>query len=88
MVNGFSYTFDSFIPSFNGGRISRRGKRPRRPGDRPLQPGGRWYVNFVTKAPYFDRWHGAFTFTLGNLVEGGSSYLRPEWQLDYWRTAY
>jgi iron complex outermembrane recepter protein len=78
-----SYTFDSFIPSFNGVESVDVVKGPGGPVIGPSNLGVGGYVNFVTKAPYFDRWHGAFTFTLGNLVEGGSSYLRPEWQLDF-----
>jgi outer membrane receptor protein involved in Fe transport len=78
-----SYTFDSFIPSFNAVESIDVVKGPGGPVIGPSNLGVGGYVNFVTKAPYFDRWHGALSFTLGNLVEGGSSYLRPEWQLDF-----
>ena len=71
------------MPSFNGVESVDVVKGPGGPVIGPSNLGVGGYVNFVTKAPYFDRWHGAFTFTLGNLVEGGSSYLRPEWQLDF-----
>ncbi len=43
-------------------------------------PGG--YVNFVTKAPYFDGFHGELISRWGTYVPGGQSYFTPEWVLD------
>jgi outer membrane receptor protein involved in Fe transport len=41
------------------------------------------YVNFNTKAPYFDKFQGEVTFTLGTYVPGNQSYFSPGWGIDF-----
>lgn len=58
-------------------------------------PGG--YVNFVTKVPYFDGFHGDIISRWGSYLPGGQSCLNPEWVMDVggpvnaqlaWRVSY
>jgi outer membrane receptor protein involved in Fe transport len=74
---------NSMPPSLNGVESIDIVKGPGSPviGISDIGVGG--YVNMVTKEPYFDGWHGSLKFTLGDFVEGGNSYIYPEWQLDF-----
>jgi iron complex outermembrane receptor protein len=76
------YYRNSFPPSFNGVESLDIIKGPGTPVFGPSSIGGGGYVNFATKEPFFDRWHETLTFTLGDYVPGGKSYLYPDWQLD------
>jgi outer membrane receptor protein involved in Fe transport len=73
---------NSMPPSLNGVESIDIVKGPGSPviGISDIGVGG--YVNFATKEPFFDRWHSTLTFTLGDWVGGGNSYIYPEWQLD------
>ncbi len=76
------YSRDSILPSFNQVEALDVVKGPGSAvyGPQGQGPGG--YVNFVTKQPYFDGYHGEVTTKWGTYVPGGQSYLSPEWTLD------
>ena len=77
------YNRNSLLPSFNGVEALDIVKGPGSAvyGPQGQGPGG--YVNFVTKVPYFDGFHGDLTTRLGTYVPGGQSYFNPEWTLDF-----
>ena len=77
------YSRNSLLASFNGVEAMDIVKGPGSAvyGPQGQGPGG--YVNFVTKAPYFDAFHGDLTARLGTYVPGGQSYFSPEWVLDF-----
>jgi iron complex outermembrane receptor protein len=76
------YSRNSVLASFNGVEAMDIVKGPGSAvyGPQGQGPGG--YVNFVTKAPYYDSFHGDVTFRSGAFVPGGQSYFSPEWVLD------
>lgn len=76
------YSRNSILPSFNGVEAMDIVKGPGSAvyGPQGQGPGG--YVNFVTKAPYFDGFHGDLLTKWGTFVPGGQSYFTPEWTLD------
>jgi outer membrane receptor protein involved in Fe transport len=64
---------NAFSTSFTGVESVDILKGPASVVDGPgSQTGG--YVNFVRKAPYFDRMHGSVYLDLGTYVPGGQSY--------------
>jgi outer membrane receptor protein involved in Fe transport len=72
---------NAFSPSFTGVESVDILKGPASVVDGPgSQTGG--YVNFVTKAPYFDRMHGTVYLDLGTYVPGGQSYFNQGWGID------
>lgn len=77
------YNRNSLLPSFNGVEALDIVKGPGSAvfGPQGQGPGG--YVNFVTKVPYFDSFHGDLTTRLGTYVPGGQSFFNPEWTLDF-----
>jgi outer membrane receptor for monomeric catechols len=77
------YSRNSLLASFNGVEAMDIVKGPGSAvyGPQGQGPGG--YVNFVTKTPYFDGFHGDVTTRLGTYVPGGQSYFNPEWVLDF-----
>jgi iron complex outermembrane recepter protein len=77
------YSRDSILPSFNQVEALDVVKGPGSAvyGPQGQGPGG--YVNFVTKLPYFDSWHGEVSTRLGTWMPGGQSYLSPEATLDF-----
>lgn len=82
-VNGQRTNFsrNSVFPSFNGIEALDIVKGPGSAVYGPQGEGPGGYVNFVTKAPYFDRLHVSFSSTLG-YWSSGHSYLNPEAQVD------
>ena len=77
------YNRNSLLPSFNGVEALDIVKGPGSAvyGPQGQGPGG--YVNFVTKVPYFDSFHGELSTKLGTYVPGGQSFFNPEWTLDF-----
>jgi outer membrane receptor for monomeric catechols len=92
------YSRNSVLASFNGVEAMDIVKGPGSAvyGPQGQGPGG--YVNFVTKTPYFDKFHGDVTFRFGTWVpEDSASYFNPEWVVDVggpisetlaWRVSY
>ena len=76
------YSRNSILPSFNGVEAMDIVKGPGSAvfGPQGQGPGG--YVNFVTKAPNFDRLRGEVLTKWGTFVPGGQSFFSPEWTLD------
>jgi len=76
------YSRNSLLASFNGVEAMDIVKGPGSAvyGPQGQGPGG--YVNFVTKTPYFDGFHGDLTTRFGTFVPGGQSFFSPEWVLD------
>jgi len=73
---------NAFSPSFTGVESVDILNGPASVVDGPgSQTGG--YVNFVTKAPYFDSFHGQMYMDLGTYVPGGQSYFNPGWGIDF-----
>jgi iron complex outermembrane recepter protein len=73
---------NAFSPSFTGVDSVDILNGPASVVDGPgSQTGG--YVNFVTKAPYFDYFHGQAYVDLGTYVPGGQSYFNPGWGVDF-----
>lgn len=77
------YSRDSILPSFNQVEALDVVKGPGSAvyGPQGQGPGG--YVNFVTKQPYFDNFHGDLSTRLGDYIPGGASYWSPEVTLDF-----
>ncbi|MFM8360939.1 MAG: TonB-dependent receptor plug domain-containing protein, partial [Verrucomicrobiota bacterium] len=77
------YSRNSVLASFNSVEAMDIVKGPGSAvyGPQGQGPGG--YVNFVTKLPYFDKFHGEMTTRWGTWVPGGPSYFNPEWILDF-----
>ena len=77
------FSRDSILPSFNQVEAIDVVKGPGSAvfGPQGQGPGG--YVNFVTKQPYFDKFHGEVSTRLGTYVPGGASYFNPEATLDF-----
>jgi outer membrane receptor for monomeric catechols len=77
------YNRNSILPSFNGVEALDIVKGPGSAvyGPQGQGPGG--YVNFVTKVPYFDGFHGDVMTKWGTYVPGGQSFFSPEWTLDF-----
>lgn len=77
------YSRNSLLASFNGVEAMDIVKGPGSAvyGPQGQGPGG--YVNFVTKVPYFDGFHGEVLSRWGTYVPGGQSYFNPEWGLDF-----
>jgi hypothetical protein len=76
------YYRNSFPPSFNGTESLDIVKGPGTAIFGPSSIGGGGYVNFVTKEPFMDAWHGSIRTTIGTFVPGGDSYKSQEWQVD------
>ncbi len=76
------YSRNSLLASFNQVEAMDIVKGPGSAvyGPQGQGPGG--YVNFVTKAPYFDQFRGELISRWGTYVPGGQSYFSPEWVLD------
>lgn len=76
------YSRNSLLASFNQVEAMDIVKGPGSAvyGPQGQGPGG--YVNFVTKAPYFDQFRGELISRWGTYVPGGQSYFNPEWVLD------
>lgn len=76
------YSRNSLLASFNGVEAMDIVKGPGSAvyGPQGQGPGG--YVNFVTKVPYFDGFHGELLSRWGTYVPGGQSYFSPEWGMD------
>jgi iron complex outermembrane receptor protein len=77
------YSRNSVLASFNGVEAMDIVKGPGSAvyGPQGQGPGG--YVNFVTKLPYFDGFHGEVLSRWGTFVPGGQSFFNPEWGLDF-----
>jgi hypothetical protein len=77
------YSRNSMLASFNGVEAMDIVKGPGSAvyGPQGQGPGG--YVNFVTKLPYFDGFHGEVLSRWGTYVPGGQSYFNPEWGIDF-----
>jgi len=77
------YSRNSMLASFNGVEAMDIVKGPGSAvyGPQGQGPGG--YVNFVTKLPHFDSFHGEVISRWGSFVPGGQSYFNPEWVLDF-----
>ena len=91
------YSRNSVLASFNGVEAMDIVKGPGSAvyGPQGNGPGG--YVNFVTKVPYFDGFHGDIISRWGSYLPGGQSYFNPEWVMDVggpvneqlaWRVSY
>jgi len=91
------YSRNSVLASFNGVEAMDIVKGPGSAvyGPQGNGPGG--YVNFITKVPYFDAFHGEVVSRWGTYVPGGQSYFSPEWGIDVggpvneklaWRVSY
>jgi len=76
------YSRNSLLASFNGVEAMDIVKGPGSAVYGPQGQGPAGYVNFVTKAPYFDSFHGDLTTRFGTYVPGGQSYFNPEWVAD------
>ncbi len=77
------FSRDSILPSFNQVEAIDVVKGPGSAVFGPQGEGPGGYVNFVTKQPYFDAFHGEVSTRLGTYVPGGASYLNPEATLDF-----
>ena len=77
------YSRNSMLASFNGVEAMDIVKGPGSAvyGPQGQGPGG--YVNFVSKLPYFDGFHGEVLSRWGTYVPGGQSYFNPEWGIDF-----
>lgn len=77
------FSRDSILPSFNQVEAIDVVKGPGSAvyGPQGQGPGG--YVNFITKQPLFDGFHGELTARLGDYIPGGASYWNPEVTLDF-----
>ena len=82
-VNGqlTPFTYTNVLPTFNGVESMDIVKGPGSAiyGPQGNGPGG--YVNFVTKEPYFDTYHGDITFTMAGWASG-HSYSNPSYTID------
>ena len=77
------YSRNSSLASFNGVEAMDIVKGPGSAvyGPQGQGPGG--YVNFVTKTPYQDSFHGELTTKWGDLESDSHSHFDPEWTLDF-----
>ncbi|HZZ56996.1 MAG TPA: TonB-dependent receptor plug domain-containing protein, partial [Opitutaceae bacterium] len=76
------FTRNSTPPSFNGVEALDIVKGPGSAVYGPQGEGAGGYVDFVTKAPYFDGFQGDLTVTYGSWTSG-HSYSNPEATLDF-----
>lgn len=76
------FTRNSTPPSFNGVEALDIVKGPGSAVYGPQGEGAGGYVDFVTKAPYFDGFQGSITVTYGSWTSG-HSYSNPEATLDF-----
>ncbi len=76
------YSRNSLLASFNQVEAMDIVKGPGSAVYGPQGQGPAGYVNFVTKVPFFDGFHGDITTRLGTYVPGGQSYFSPEWIVD------